>query len=313
MTSRTKYPVTDEQLRAIFAKAGLGEVRGFQSMSDGWYNNVLDVAAGDGENLVEYVIKIAPAPGVRVLTHEAGLLRQELRFIALLRERTDVRVPQVFAGDLSKTLIPCDYFIMEKLGGVRLDKAGLRGEARAAVDQQVEDILAAFHGIAGAGFGYEQMGLSSNWHEALRAMARALVDDCAAFGQSCPMGERLLRHIDLHRELLESVPSVLVNFDLHDMNLFYKDGQLTVIDLERCLWGDWVGDCVVRYLTGPPKGLSREELIRFCLLKCYYGIIMYTEKYSRYSPWNFLWWADVAGSWLLWLTAYPTLKRLGKK
>jgi len=307
MTSKTKYPVTDAQVRAMFQKADLGDVRSVKPMSDGWYNNVLGVTAGAGE----YVVKIAPGPQARVLTHEADLLRQELRFLALLRERTDVRVPQVFFSDLSKTLIPCDYFIMEKLSGVRLDKANLKGDLRAQTDAQIEGILGAFHGIAGEGFGYEQMGLAPNWHQALRAMARALVGDCAAFGKRCPMGERLLRCVDLHRELLEPVPSVLVNFDLHSMNLFYQGGALTVIDLERCFWGDWVGGCVLRH-TRAPAGFSREEQIRFYLLEAYLAVTMYTEKYSRYSPWNVTWWADVAGSWYFWLNSYPALRRLQK-
>jgi len=302
MQSKTKYNITPPQIRSIFAAAGLGDVTDVTPMSDGWYNNVLSVTA----NGKDYVIKVAPELTVKVLTHEHDLLRQELRFIALLREH-GVSVPKVYFGDCGKTLIPCDYFIMEKLGGARLDKANLKGEAKEQADAQIHGILDAFHGIKGEGFGYEQMGLEPNWYLALRRMTQALVDDCAGFGKSCRFGKKLLRYIDRHRAVLESVESVLVNFDLHSMNLFYDQGKLTLIDLERCFWGDWIGDRILRGYS-PPKDFSRDERIRFYLLEGYLGLIMYTEKYSRYRPWNMTWWLDVGGSLFFRLVSLTPLK-----
>ena len=302
MNSKTKYPVTDDELRTIFREAGLGAVSDIEMISDGWYNNVLSVTAGGAD----YVIKIAPEPGVKVLTHEKDLMARELRFIALLEERATVRVPKVYAGDLSRTLIPCDYFIMEKLGGKRLDKAKIKA------DEGILNILDEFHAIEGTGFGYEQMGLEPNWYKALRKMTQALVDDCAYFKKPCPIGKKLLKEIDRHRAILEQVPSVLVNFDLHSMNLFYDRGELTVIDLERCFWGDWVGDYVYRE-SKLPQNCGREEKIRLYLLMGYLTLIMYTEKYSRYKPWNKTWWADVAGTIYFGAKAFTQLKKLGKR
>ena len=286
MKSKTKYPVTQAQLQAIFHSANLGDIQHSAPMTDGWYNNVLGVKTREGE----FVIKIAPEPRIHVLTHEKDLLKQELRFIELLHSH-GVSVPNVHFSDCTKTLIPCDYFIMEKLPGKRLD------HAKQNADAQKASMLAAFHAIEGEGFGYEQMGLEANWHLAFRKMVQALVDDCASFGKRCPMGEKLLVRIDRHRELLEAVPSVLVNFDLHAKNLFWHAGELTVIDLERCFWGDRMGDFV---LGGLPKNATPEERIRRELLSCYLAVVAYTEKYSRYRPWNATWWADVAMQKYFW-------------
>ncbi|MDR1464325.1 MAG: aminoglycoside phosphotransferase family protein [Oscillospiraceae bacterium] len=329
MRSKTKYPVTQAQVRTVFAAAGLGEVSAVAPMSDGWYNTILSVTAGGAD----YVLKIAPHPNTRVLTYERDLLRQELRFYALLRERTKIRTPRIFCGDCSRTLLPCDYFIMEKLDGVRLDKAGLRGAARAAADAGIAEILAELHTISGAGFGYEQNGLEANWYLALRKMTLALTEDCAAFGKTCRAGARLLRFIDRYRTILEPVLSTFVHFDLHDMNLFYAqapDGspQLSAIDLERCFWGDRICDLLLAdFFQAPerktrlladynrfakdPIAMGREEQVRYWLMMGYLAVIMHTERFSRYRPWNSTWWVDVISSVYLQIRSFAALRRLG--
>jgi len=307
MHSKTKYDISAAQVSAIFATAGLGEATRITPIADGWYNNVLAVTAG-GER---YVLKVAPPPEVEVLTHERELMRQELRFYALLRERTAVRTPRVVWEDLTRQLIPCDYFIMEFLPGKRLDKAKLTKEEKTKADEAILNILAQFHSIVGEGFGYEQMTLEPNWHLGLRKMVQALVDDCAHFGKRCPLGEKLLGYIDRHRALLESVSTVLVNFDLHPMNIFHHDGGLTVFDLERCFWGDRLGDNVLRGYTAP-KSFTKEEKIRFYLTEAYLAVIMYTEKYARYRPWNIIWWMDVIGTLGLGIISFPALRRLSR-
>ena len=307
MVSKTKYEINEQQVQAIFKAAGLGRVSRFESLSDGWYNNVLSVMA-DG---VQYVLKVAPLQEVAVLTHESELMREELRYYALLREQTTVRTPRVLFEDLTKTIIPCNYFIMEFLPGKRLDQVELTKEEKAKADQDILNILAQFHSMEGTGFGYEQMGLEPNWYLALRKMTQALVDDCARFGKRCPLGKKLLGYIDRHRALLESVPSVLVNFDLHSMNIFIHEGELAILDLERCFWGDRLGDYIMRSFT-PPKTFTKDEQIRFYLAEAYLAVVMYTEKYSRYRPWNGTWWMDVAGTVGLGIVSFPALRKLSK-
>jgi len=307
MQSKTKFNISDGQVRAVFAAAGLGEATEITAVSDGWYNNVLTVTAG-GE---KYVLKVAPHPEVPVLTYEEGIMEKELRFYALLRERTKVVTPKIVFQDFSREVIPCDWFIMEFLPGTRLDKTKLSRDEKAGVDKVIQDILAEFHGIAGEGFGYEQNGLEETWYLALRKMAQNMAGDCARFGKSCRMGEKLLRYIDRHRAVLEAVPSVLVNFDLHSGNIMYDDGKLAVFDLERCFWGDRIGDFIVRGMS-PPKAFGREEQIRFYLLMAYLAVMMHTEKYSRYHPLNVIWWMDVGGALGLGLKSFAALRKLSK-
>ncbi|MCL1952998.1 MAG: hypothetical protein FWF60_09245, partial [Oscillospiraceae bacterium] len=69
MQSKTKYPIGAAQVSALFAAAGLGEVTRYAPLSDGWYNNVLDVTAGGAR----YVLKVAPLPETPVLAYEREL------------------------------------------------------------------------------------------------------------------------------------------------------------------------------------------------------------------------------------------------
>ncbi|MCL2531892.1 MAG: phosphotransferase [Oscillospiraceae bacterium] len=282
MKSRTKYPVSEDELRKIFGAAGLGELQSHRHMTNGWFNTVVDVTTTQGE----YVIKIAPPPSVRVLSHEQNMLAQELHFYDLLREN-GIALPQVYHSDFTCTLLPCHYFIMEKLQHKLRDN-------KAEHVQQLKD---KFRGIKGTGFGYEQLGLEANWHLGFRSMVQALVDDCAAFSKPCRKGEKLLKMIDKHRDILEQVQPVLVHSDLHAGNLFWHNDKATLIDPERCFWGDWVCEYV---LTGLPKHATANEKIRWRLFCCYGALVNFTEKYSRYHPWNIIWWMDVFGQIFFW-------------
>jgi len=282
MKSQTKYPVTTAELRNIFAAAELGELQSHRPMTKGWFNTVVSVTTTQGE----FVIKIAPPPSVRVLSQEQGMLAQELRFFALLQEH-DIALPQVYHTDLTRTLLPCDYFIMEKLHHPLRDNKA----------EHVQHLKNTFRSIKGTGFGYEQLGLEANWYEGFRGMVQSFVDYCAAFGKPCPKGEKLLAMIEKHRAILEPVQSVLVHSDLHAGNLFWHNDRPTLIDPERCHWGDWLGDYV---MSGLPKGATADETIRWRLLCCYLAVATYTEKYSRYRPWYGTWWADVFMSIYYW-------------
>ena len=307
MQSKTKFNISDEQVRAIFSAAGLGEATEITALSDGWYNNVLTVTVG-GER---YVLKVAPHPDVAVLTYEDSIMVKELRYYALLREKTDVLTPKIVFEDFTRQIIPCDYFIMEFLPGTRLDKARLSSDDKAKADKTILDILAQFHSIRGEGFGYEQNGLEPNWYQAFRKMVQNMIDDCARFGKSCSLGKKLLGYIERHRAILEDVPSVLVNFDLHSGNIMLSDGKLAIFDLERCFWGDRTGDYIMRGFK-PQADFTKEERIRFYLLTAYLAVMMYTEKYSRYTPFNQIWWMDVGGTWGMALMSFPALRRLSK-
>jgi aminoglycoside phosphotransferase (APT) family kinase protein len=302
MKSITKFKISNDQIKTVFNAAGI-DVGEISEITDGWYNSVFEVAGLSGKR---YVIKIAPHKSVKVLRHERDIMQAELNFYHLLREQTTIKTPNIVLEDFSEQIIPTSYFIMEFLNGTRLDKTALSPTDIQSVEEQWASILAQFHKINGEGYGYGQAGLSNNWRDALTHMTQMLISDCASFGKKCKVGTRLLGYIKKFAPVLNDVPCVLVNFDLHAKNMFFQRGDngdisLALVDLERCFWGDPLGDFI--YLKHFIKKFSiknilsfychsfqkdtilqtREEQIRLNLLTAYLATIMYTERFSRFK------------------------------
>lgn len=334
MKSSTKFKIGTDAIFRIFAAAGLHKPERLRELSGGEYNRVFDVTSSG----VGYILKIAPPKDAVILTHEIDLMRQEIRFYELLRERTDIAIPQIIYTDFSEAVIPAPFFIMEKLLNPRLDTVKLTKEERRQVSTVVADIFAKIHTIEGRGFGYEQNGLHADWYAAIRGMVQNLRDDCTRFGKPCKPGERLLRYIDKNQEILKKAEPVLVFFDLWNRNLFCDknsdDGiKLAVIDPERCFWGDRIADFVDFNPWGIPLGVkacageynaatarlaigepavtaSDEENIRYYIMLAYLGLIMYTERYARYKKWQFGYIRNAFSCAYLFKTSFDKLKCL---
>jgi len=331
--SITKFNVPNEQIKAAFRAAGIGEISDIAEISDGWYNSVFSASDRAGK---KYVIKIAPKKEVKVLTHEKSLMAAEVNFYRVINQQTSIRTPKIICSDFSEEIIPAPYFIMDFLAGERLDKANLTPEEREQADRQWAWIFAELHKIKGAGFGYEQVGLTDNWKDALKRMTKILIADAASFGKKCPIGTKLLKYIEMFSDELKGVPSVLVNFDLHALNLFCEKTEegirLAVFDLERAFWGDKIGDFVLpEMLTAFPKKrilalynryadtpitVGRNELVRYNLMLAYLAAIMYTERFSRFKGitklFNRIYLAGTAGYIFSAKVSFSALKKLSR-
>lgn len=333
MKSITKFRVTDNQIRAAFNAAGIGEINGIKEISDGWYNSVFLTADKNGK---KYVIKIAPEKSVKVLTHEHNMMASEIKFYSVINEKTAIKTPKIIFSDFTENIMPTAYFIMNFLSGERLDKVQLTPEENKQVDEQWAWIFSELHKIKGSGYGYDQAGLADNWKDGLIHMTQILIDDAASFGKKCKIGKKLLAFIEKFSGTLKNVPCVLVNFDIHKMNLFYEktpDGiRLALLDLERGFWGDPLGDFVMpegfksltkksiisyynRY-AAEPVTVGRDEKIRYNLMIAYLAVIMYTERFSRFKGFgkffNSVYWMGTIGYKLYAKQAFSALKRLLK-
>lgn len=300
MKNITKFETTPQQIGSIFQAAGLGEVSCINELSDGWFNRIFSAVAKDGK---KYVLKLAPSKDAKVLSYEKDMMESEVNCYRLLAEKTNIKMPKIVFSDFSQKVVPTSYFIMEYLNGERLDKAKLTPQERQKSKEQMAWILSEFHKIKGESYGYEQMGLRDNFKDALATMTKKLIEDAASFGKKCRVGEKLLHYIDKFSSILEKVPCVLVNFDLHSMNIFCsstQDGEieLALFDLERGFWGDPIGDFVtpepLKRLTKKAVFIGynrfvekkilagREEEIRFALMTGYLAVITYVERFSRF-------------------------------
>jgi aminoglycoside phosphotransferase (APT) family kinase protein len=324
MISRTKFSLDESSIRNLFEQAGISGVASAAPLGDGEFNAVYLVRTAEQN----YVLKIAPAHDAPVMTYEHNMMLSEVAWYDVLRQYTSIRVPEVYAADFSRKLLPVPYFIMEYMPGEPLNKAALSPEERAQVDRMLPAMAAQLHAIRSDRFGYPQNGLFGSWYDAIHAFVCQTLDDCERKKRRSRRGERLLKLIKRHRAVLEQVEGCMVNFDIWPANIIVQreeDGILLGwIDPERSFWGDRMLDFVCFAFHEPlagkadllaaynaasdsPVSSTREEEIRFAIGQGYLALIMETEKYYRYSITNYGWWRNVIACRLLYRAVFAAL------
>ncbi|MCC8023547.1 MAG: aminoglycoside phosphotransferase family protein [Clostridiales bacterium] len=315
MRSRTKYPLDHAMITQLFREAGISGVADIAPLGAGEYNAVFSARAQGRE----YVLKVAPARDVPVLTHERGMMAAEVFWYRQMRENTSIRVPQVFAQDFGRKLIPADYFIMEKLTGKQMDQMDFTKEEKAQTNAVLARMAAQIHQIRNDRFGFIQNGLHEDWYQAIRSIVSNLLKDCAAQGKRSRRGEKLLGYIDQKRTVLERAECCMVNTDIWAPNIICtrRDGgvEYAWIDPERSFWGDRMLDFLCLEMMKPlgekkdslaaynaaaetPVLDTAENRIRYAVGQGYMGLVMEVEKYYRYTPSHFGWWRNVfASAW----------------
>lgn len=325
MISKTKIEISNEKIVEIFENAGINGAGKIEPLGAGEYNAVFSVTAGGKE----YALKIAPLPNQPVLTYEKDIMRSEVFWYKTMKEKTDILIPKIYHEDFSRTIIPCDYFIMEKIDGKTLDKATLSEEEKKFVKQELPVMLSKLHEIKSEKFGYIQNELFDDWYTALKSIFQNLVNDCEKSGHKTKRGMRALSLIEKNRTVLENVKGTMINYDLWEVNVICKreNGKLKLywIDPERSFYGDPIFDFICldfmkafseknevkkayNAFSKTKIGNGREENIRFAFADLLMGLIQETEKYYRYTPKNFGWWRNVFSSAFVYKRGFRVLE-----
>ena len=324
MKSRSKTEVTFALASEMMKKAGLGTAVSAEPLGAGEFNTVLAVKTNDGN---AYALKVAPAEDADVQLYEKGMMRSEVHFYSLMREHTDISVPDVLYADFSHELIPADWFVMTLIKGRH--PSGEKGEEAAALAEELARMAASMHKVRGEEFGYIQRGLHPSWPEAVRAMTEDLLRDAEKKGVRSRRGEKLLRLIDKHAGTLNKAECRMVNYDIWMPNIIVQETaegkKFWWIDPERSFWGDPIADFVCLEFFKPfrkktlsarayneradvPVTLSREEEIRWGVMMAYMGLLQEVEKHYRYTPLMFGWWRNVISSALVYRAGFKALK-----
>jgi aminoglycoside phosphotransferase (APT) family kinase protein len=308
MDSLTKVPVTDAELAALVRRGFGGQARvdARVELTDGFYNAVDRVHLADGRVVV---LKVAPPPGMDLLTHEVDLMRTEVDFY---RRATAVGapVPDVLHADLGRDLIGRDYVFLELLEGESLADAAktMSTVDIAVVRRDLGAAIGRLHSATGDGYGYplrDSRTWRPTWREAFLAMVDDVLADAVRLNTELPAPIPTIRAlVARHAPLLDAVQRpALVHFDLWDGNVFVRrtpDGwRLTgMIDGERALYGDPYAEFVaialfrdIRQLpevldgyaeaTGQPVVFTEEVRLRIALYTCYLYLIMAAEGATR--------------------------------
>jgi aminoglycoside phosphotransferase (APT) family kinase protein len=301
MRSNTKARLDAQAISALCASAGFQGIQNVKPLGAGEFNAVYAFDSG-GKG---YALKIAPDARTPVMAYERNMMRSEVFWYGQLRKYTDVLIPEIVHTDFSRSLLPSDFFVMERIPGRQMNEMDFSPEERARAVALLPEIAAQMHRISHEGFGYPQCGFFETWPEALYAMTEAMVKDAADMGRPCETGERTLRYIRRYSAVLERAACRMVNFDLWESNILCErtgDGvRYVMIDPERGYWGDPIMDFICFEFDKPlkqktaslraynslarqPLAADREAEIRFAFAQAYLGVVMEVERYFRYVP-----------------------------
>ena len=118
---------------AFGAHAAIGR---YAELRDGYFNAAYQIDLADGRRVV---LKVAPSPGVRVMRYEHGILGSEVQMLRLVREHTNVPVPEVYFHDDSLTIIDSPYFLMSFVAGQAYHQVRDSYHAAAACHRRTDD------------------------------------------------------------------------------------------------------------------------------------------------------------------------------
>lgn len=328
MISKTKTMLSDSLIKTLFMKACISNITSIESLGAGEYNAVYGVESPAGD----YAMKVAPPSDMKVLSYEKNLMQSEVFWYKQISENTKIRIPKVFYSDFSKSDLPTNFFIMEKLAGHELYKMNFTEDEWTQSYAAKAKMAAQIHTIKNTKFGYIQNDLFSSWYLAIKSMVSSLVKDCNSLGYESERGNLLLSYIDEHKRILENVQSVMVNFDLWDSNVLCERHNDTLnfswIDPERSFWGDRIADFVsmsrnqleplsekketleaYNSVSDIPITGTHEEDIRYAIALGYLALIQETEKYVRYEPGDKGWTQSVKESDERFAAAFDILRK----
>jgi len=299
--SISKTPVTLETAAAIVGDAFGDDVSlaGFEELTEGWFNAAHLLTLDDDQR---YVLKVAPPPGVAVLTYERDIMATEVAALRLVRHHTSVPVPEVVWSDTSCRRLPSSLFVMEHCPGTLLSsiRPTLDTDRQRFVDAQLARYLREMNAIASATFGLQapQAPAFTRWSDAFVHLVDDVLTDGSVMGVELPASDAELR--SLVRGQLDALDEVtearFVHWDLWDGNVFVDPTSLAVlgvIDFERALWGDplmevqfstRIGDPAFLAAYGEPVSEAPGAVRRRLLYDLYLFLIMVIETAYRHYP-----------------------------
>lgn len=192
------------------------------------------------------VIRIAPPDDAGFVFYEKGMMAQEPRIHALIRQHTDAPVAEILAYDNSRAVIDRDFLIMERLPGIALTHFRATTFQLDKVLEQTGHYLRQIHDITADKYGYlgehNCMEPQDDWQTAFRVMWSMMVDDIARAGfydsQEVSYVTGLLDKHIAHFE--RPVTSRLLHMDIWSQNILVdENANVTgLVDFDRALWGD---------------------------------------------------------------------------
>jgi aminoglycoside phosphotransferase (APT) family kinase protein len=300
MESITKNRQSEENIVRMLRKAfgsdiTSGQIK-IQELTEGFFNVAYEIQLPEKS----IILKIAPQKDLKIMTYETDIMKTEVAALRLVKQKTQVPVPEVLYYDDSCSLCDAEYFFMEKLEGDSFFK--LKNQGLIPYEQQNE----IYHNIGrfnhemnqlgGEFFGY--IGLPEKQGKDWKQVFLTMMEDVLKDGERIEISLTCAGYDEV-RKLIEQAGFSLsdvkapsfVHWDLWDGNVFVKDGRITgIIDFERAVWAEHLMEFNFRghinskdFYAGYGKNLREEAPIRALLYDMYLFLIMTIEtKYRKY-------------------------------
>lgn len=207
-----------------------------------------------------YIMRIAPPDDMRLLFYEYRMMRQEPGLHKIIREQTDIPVPEIIYYDFSRQLIDRDYLIMPEIPGKPLSEASLDMKEQQKALYQWGDYVRKLHTITDPynRFGYLGehycMEPQNTWKDAFRMMYRKELEDIQQTGiYDRETVDYAMQLLDDNLHVFESPQaSHLCHGDLWVTNLLVDNtGEVqALIDFDRACWGDIEWDLAIADYCG---------------------------------------------------------------
>lgn len=276
---------------------------GYRELTEGYFNVAYEVILSDGRYTV---LKVAPAPGTRVMTYEQNIMHAEIQAMHMAKA-AGLPVPEVLGFDESRAVCQSPYFFMEKLEGESLYsiRETLAPAQVAAIHRKMGGICRQINEIDCPCFGYpgQPEFQGGEWYPVFRKMLCAGIDDARQGGVDLKIDtDMLLKTLERERPVFDEVDTPkLVHWDCWDGNIFVKDRNVTgIIDWERALWADPLMEVGFRtyapdtdFMTGYGLTLTENQKRRALWYDIYLMVLVSLEcEYRQYETMDMYDWAS---------------------
>lgn len=301
MQSISKTALSHADIQAIVSRhlGSASRLAGFEELKDGYFNAAYRLDLADG---FRCVLKVAPPAAVRVLRYEDDIMTAEVETMRLVRSRTTMPVPEIYAHDRLHAVIDNEFYLMAFLAGAPFHKLRtvLALEDRRRIEREIGAYLREMNEVTGPAFGYfaPSSPRFDRWRSAFDFMVCGVLADGRDKAVALPRPYDVL--LDLLRSAYPALDEIampqLVHWDLWDGNVFVDPttAQITgIIDFERSLWGDplmemnfspLARESVAKEGYGKPMLETPAQCTRRMLYNIYVYLIMVIECYYRLYP-----------------------------
>lgn len=214
-------------IKELLENAGFPNAQ-FSRTSDGLYNDSYYIDSPQGK----YLLRIAPADDVPKLFYEVDMMQSEPAIHRVVRQHTDLPVPDIVYSDFSREFLGCDYLIMEFLPG----KPGRFDE------KKLGEYTRQLHDIESNCYGYpeRQAPTGDRWPELFQDYVERIFSDCLSCAViSQEEHDGFLSLYERYLPAVEETPTCLLHLDLWTQNILTRNGSITgILDFDRGLYGD---------------------------------------------------------------------------